>query len=95
MCVLNKNFFVVIQVKSVVHISGCGWSSGVFKAVKLLYSVSTSGPSATEKPISENMEEISSITWDTGCIFPFGLSRAGNVTSTLSFCSFWFSSIFF
>ncbi len=40
------------------------------------------------------MEEISSITWDTGCIFPFGLSRAGKVTSTLFFCSFWFISIF-
>ena len=47
-----------------------GWSSGVFNAVKLLYSVSTSGPSATEKPISEKIEEISSMTCDTGCIFP-------------------------
>ena len=35
-------------------------------AVKLLNSVSTSGPSATEKPISEKIEEISSITCDTG-----------------------------
>ena len=43
-----------------------GWWSGVFNAVKLLYSVSTSGPSATEKPISEKIEEISSITCDTG-----------------------------
>ena len=37
-----------------------GWSSGVFNAVKLLCSDSTSGPSATEKPISENIDEISS-----------------------------------
>ena len=51
-------------------ISLAGWSSGVLSAVKLLYSVSTSGPSATENPISENIEEISSITCDTGWIFP-------------------------
>ena len=66
-------------------ISLAGWSSGVFNAVKLLYSVSTSGPSATVKPISEKIEEISSMTWDTGCIFPCWYGRIGNVTSTFSF----------
>ena len=45
-------------------LAGC--SSGVFKAVKLLYSDSTSGPSATENPISEKIEDISSITCETG-----------------------------
>jgi hypothetical protein len=49
-------------------LAGC--SSGVFSAVKLLYSDSTSGPSATEKPISEKIDDISSITCETGCIFP-------------------------
>ena len=39
-----------------------GWLSGVFNAVKLLYSFSTSGPSSTLKPISEKIEEISSMT---------------------------------
>ena len=43
-------------------ISLAGWLSGVFNAVKLLYSFSTSGPSSTLKPISEKIEEISSIT---------------------------------
>ena len=36
-----------------------GWLSGVFNAVKLLYSFSTSGPSSILKPISENMDDIS------------------------------------
>jgi len=40
--------------------------SGVFKAVKLLYSFSTSGPSSTLNPISEKIDEISSIVCDTG-----------------------------
>jgi hypothetical protein len=47
-------------------ISLAGWLSGVFNAVKLLYSFSISGPSSTLNPISEKIEEISSITWDTG-----------------------------
>ena len=67
-------------------LAGC--SSGVFKAVKLLYSDSTSGPSATENPISEKIEDISSITWDTGWIFPCRSGLVGKVTSTFSFLSF-------
>ena len=37
-------------------ISLAGWLSGVFSAVKLLYSFSTSGPSSTLKPISEKID---------------------------------------
>ena len=75
-----------------------GWFGGVLRAVKLLYSFSTSGPSATLKPISENIDDISSITWDTGWIFPFLNERSGRVTSILSFSNFLlisFISIFF
>jgi hypothetical protein len=43
-----------------------GWLSGVFKAVKLLYSFSISGPSSTLKPISEKIDDISSIVCETG-----------------------------
>ena len=71
-----------------------GWLSGVLSAVKLLYSVSTSGPSATEKPISENIEDISSITCETGWIFPCRAGLTGKVTSTFSFLSFSFISKF-
>jgi len=35
-------------------ISLAGWSSGVFNAVKLLYSVSTSGPSATATQLANS-----------------------------------------
>ncbi len=65
--------------------SRAGWLSGVFSAVKLLYSFSTSGPSSTLKPISENIDEISSIVWDTGWIFPLTKDLPGKVISTLSF----------
>ncbi len=69
-------------------ISLAGWLSGVFNAVKLLYSFSTSGPSSTLNPISENIEEISSITWETGCTFPWLKLLSGKVISNFSFCSF-------
>jgi len=62
--------------------------SGVFKAVKLLYSFSTSGPSSTLKPISEKIDEISSITCETGCILPCANGLSGNVISTFSFSNF-------
>ena len=48
-------------------LAGC--SSGVFKAVKLLYSDSHQ-PSATENPISEKIEDKPSITCETGWILP-------------------------
>ena len=73
--------------------SRAGWSSGVFKAVKLLYSFSTSGPSSTLKPISEKIEEISSMTWDTGWIFPWKEGLSGKVISIFSFSSFWLISL--
>ena len=38
----------------------------MFSAVKLLYSFSISGPSSTLKPISENIDEISSIFSEIG-----------------------------
>ena len=47
-----------------------------------------SGPSATENPISEKIEDISSITWETGCILPWLNGLTGKVTSIFSFFSF-------
>ena len=73
-------------------ISLAGWLSGVFNAVKLLYSFSTSGPSSTLKPISEKIDEISSIVCDTGCIFPRTKVLSGRVISTFSFSNFLFIS---
>ena len=73
-------------------ISLAGWLSGVFKAVKLLYSFSTSGPSSTLKPISEKIDDISSITWETGWILPWEKLLSGRVTSIFSFWSFKFIS---
>ena len=66
---------------------------GVFSAVKLLYSFSTSGPSSTLKPISEKIEDISSIVCDTGCIFPLIKVLSGKVTSIFSFSNFSFISL--
>ena len=43
--------------------------------------VSTSGPSATEKPISAKIAVGSSVTWLTGWIRPSGNGLAGKVTS--------------
>ena len=74
-------------------ISLAGWLSGVFKAVKLLYSFSISGPSSTLKPISENIDEISSIVCETGWILPLTNDLSGRVTSIFSFSNF--SFIFF
>ena len=72
--------------KNVSCISRAGWPTGVFSMVKLLSSVSMSGPSATEKPMSAKIAVSSSITWLIGCTRPSsgGLSRTGSVTSTVS-----------
>ena len=70
-----------------------GWLSGVFKAVKLLYSFSTSGPSSTLNPISEKIDEISSIVCETGWILPLTKDLSGRVISIFSFSNF--SLIFF
>ena len=75
-------------------ISLAGWLSGVFKAVKLLYSFSTSGPSSTLNPISEKIDDISSIVWDTGWILPFMNGLSGKVISIFSFSSFSLISAF-
>ena len=61
-----------------------GWCGGVFNAVKLLYSFSTSGPSATENPISPKIAVTSSMTCVTGWIFPKEMGLPGKVTSILS-----------
>ena len=75
-------------------ISLAGWLSGVFNAVKLLYSFSTSGPSSTLKPISEKIDDISSIVCETGWIFPLTKDLSGKVISIFSLSSFWFISAF-
>ena len=72
--------------------SRAGWLSGVFNAVKLLYSFSISGPSSTLNPISEKIDEISSMTWDTGWIFPWTKGLSGKVISIFSFSNFWLIS---
>ena len=43
-------------------------------------------------PISENIDEISSITWDTGWIFPSIKGLPGKVISTFSFFNLLFIS---
>ena len=63
----------------------------MLSAPKLLKSFSTSGPSATAKPISAKIATISSVTWLTGWTRPSGEGRTGNVTSTRSAIS-WASS---
>jgi hypothetical protein len=42
-------------------IERAGWFSGLFSAVKLIQSVSISGPSATSKPIEPKMASMRSI----------------------------------
>ena len=39
-------------------------------------------------PVSQVIDEISSITWDTGCILPCSNDLSGNVISTFSFSNF-------
>ena len=46
--------------------SRAGWPGGKLSAVKLWKSSSTSGPSATVKPISAKMAVISSMVWLIG-----------------------------
>jgi hypothetical protein len=47
-----------------------GCSGGMFSASKLYQSLSTCGPSATEKPMSAKIAVSSSITWLTGWMVP-------------------------
>jgi len=61
--------------------SRAGWSGGWFNAVKLLKSVSTSGPSAMLNPRRVNTETMSSITWVRGWHFPRIQGVAGRVRS--------------
>ena len=72
--------------KKVSCISRAGCPSGKFSAVKLNQSVSISGPSAMEKPMSEKIAVISSITWLTGWMRPcaVGAGGSGRVISTRS-----------
>src|SRR5690606_30953558 len=72
--------------KKVSCISRAGWPSGKLSAVKLCQSVSISGPSAMEKPMSEKMAVISSQTWLTGWMRPAAVGGAGSgrVTSRRS-----------
>ena len=72
--------------KNVSCISRAGCPSGKLSAVKLYQSVSISGPSAIEKPMSEKIAVISSITWLIGWIRPsaVGTAAIGSVTSTRS-----------
>ena len=69
--------------------SRAGWPSGKFSLVKFRSSVSMSGPSATENPMSAKIVVSSSITWLTGWTRPIsaGDSRTGSVTSTVSVLS--------
>ena len=70
--------------KKVSWVSRAGWPGGKLSAVKLWKSSSTSGPSATSKPISAKITASSSITWVIGCSEPCGSGRTGRVTSTVS-----------
>ena len=52
--------------KNVSCMSRAGWPGGKFSNVKLYSSVSMSGPSAIEKPMSAKIATSSSITWLIG-----------------------------
>src|SRR5262249_47108475 len=71
--------------------SRAGWPSGELSLVKLRSSVSMSGPSATEKPMSAQIAVIWSNTWLIGWTRPVsvGGSRTGSVTSTVSLLRRW------
>jgi hypothetical protein len=69
-----------------------GWSSGVFRAVKLNQSVSISGPSATSKPMEPKMPWMRSSVSDTGCSPPAPRWRPGRETSSASALSWACSS---
>ena len=79
-------------------ISLAGWLSGVFNAVKLLYSFSTSGPSSILKPISEKAQAaiikvanaqgfdyVLDSTQGQGVILANGKDLMGDVKSELGF----------
>src|SRR2546421_554850 len=61
-----------------------GWSSGMFRAVKLYQSVSTSGPSTTRYPSRVKTSTISYSVAVSGCTEPGRGRRPGSVTSTRS-----------
>jgi hypothetical protein len=65
-------------------IERAGWFSGLFSAVKLIQSVSISGPSATSKPIEPKMASMRSMVRLTGCRPPVPRWRPGSVTSSAS-----------
>ena len=61
-----------------------GWSSGLFRAVKLVQSFSTSGPSATSKPMERKISSTRSQVRITGWMPPGARPRPGRVTSMVS-----------
>ena len=56
-----------------------GWAGGMLRASKLYQSVSTSGPSATAKPMPTKTSSSSSRVWVTRCRWP----RAGGASTVL------------
>src|SRR6059058_3819891 len=63
---------LALQVKSVLSVA-----SRVFSASKQWYSSSTSGPSATAKPILRKLRTMSSVTWVRGWSLPKVRRRPG------------------
>ena len=99
---LKSMFFVTsafpFSTKKVSCISLAGWSAAKFIFVNTCKSSSTSGPSASVKPIRENMSIISFLTIVNGCLEPsfigYGVlvrSRAVSSSAVIWHCSFsWF-----
>ena len=77
---------VIDEISSI--FSEIGFSVAEGPDVENEYNNFTSGPSATEKPISEKIDDISSITCETGCIFPCKNGLSGKVTSIFSSSNF-------
>ena len=76
------------------QIGGINTNETSVKRLSLFDNISNDIPSEkidlnekSEPIISENIDDISSITCETGCIFPRLNSLSGNVTSTFSFSS--------
>ena len=61
--------------------SRAGWLRGIFRAMKLWNSSSTSGPDAREKPIRPKSSVSSSVTFMRICRLPIRGRRPGSVTS--------------
>src|SRR4029453_13225205 len=68
--------------KKVSCASRAGWLGGKLRPPKLWKASSTSGPSATEKPIDKKMSITSSSVWRRGWTWPRGRRRPGSGTST-------------